>query len=261
MTRTGTAAAATGTRWRGLALPLAIALGWALAAQAGLGNPHIFVPWRAILAAGLSLTADGTLPAAVLATLWRMTLGFAIGSALGLALGIVLGLSALSSRAVSPTFHALRQIAIFAWMPLLTAWLGNGNAAIIVLVVLGTFFPVVVSAEAACRNVPLPYLEVARVFELDRAQTVRRIVLPAAAPGIMAGLEVGLASAWLATVGAEYLIGLGDGLGVLLASARAVGEMAPVIVGILALGLLGLAQNRLLATVSRRVFRWRPSSH
>jgi len=250
-----------GANWRGLVIPGAILALWAATVWSEFGNPHIFVPLGAIAATAATLTGDGTLTAAVAGTLGRMAAGFALGAAAGLALGLVLGLSRPVGRAVTPTFNAVRQIAIFAWMPLLTAWLGLGGTAMIALIALGAFFPMVVNVEAGCRNVPASWLEVGRVLEFDRWRTIRRIVLPAAAPAIFAGLELALASAWLSTIGAEYLIAAGDGLGVLLAAARALGQMDVVIVGIVLLGLIGFSLNLLLAHVSRRTFRWRLDPH
>jgi sulfonate transport system permease protein len=111
--------------------------------------------------------------------------------------------------------------------------------------------------EAGCRNVPLPYLEVGRTLELSRWQMITRIILPAAAPAMFAGLELSLATAWLSTIGAEYFISAGDGLGIILSGSRMRGSMDGVIIGIIFIGLVGLAINRLLAFFSRRAFRWR----
>lgn len=242
---------------RGLVLPALIVAGWWAISESGIGNSYVFVTFDRIGATFAQMAESGTLASAVFNTLWRMTLGFLIGAGSGLAIGMLIGLSDLAGRMVSPSFHALRQIATFAWMPLLTAWLGVGGQTMVALIAIGAFYPTVINVEAGCRNVPLPYLEVGRTLELSRWQMITRIILPAAAPAMFAGLELSLATAWLSTIGAEYFISAGDGLGIILSGSRMRGSMDGVIIGIIFIGLVGLAINRLLAFFSRRAFRWR----
>lgn len=242
---------------RGLVLPAVLGLGWWLVSANGWGNSYIFITYDRIWASFVTMAADGSLARAFVGTVARMAAGFAIGAGFGVALGLLTGLNQTAGRAVSPTFHAIRQIAVFAWMPLLTAWLGIGGQTIIALVALAAFYPTVINVEAGCRNVPRPYLEVGRALELSRRQMIGAIILPAAAPAIFSGLELALATAWLSTIGAEYFVSAGDGLGIILSASRMRGSMDGVIIGIFAVGLVGFAINRALAYVSRRAFKWR----
>lgn len=248
--------------WRPLVLPIALLALWTVLSAAGIGNPNLLVPPLAVVQAAIDSIASVALPAAVGATLTRTAVGWSIGVALGLALGILLGQSGLARRLIDPTIDSTRQIALFAWIPLLSAWLGNGEGLKIALIALGAFFPMVLAAEAGCRNVPLPYREVARVLELDRRTEIWRIVLPAAAPSILSGLELSLNIAWLGTIGAEYLIGtgyingMGDGIGAYLASAREYARMDQVLIGVLTLALTGIALDRCVVLLSRKILPW-----
>lgn len=245
---------------RGLVLPVLLVLGWVAVSKWQLGNPAVFVPVEDIAGAFRRLVANGDLPAALVGTIWRGLLGFAIGAAAGLLVGLLLGLYLPLARSVGPLFHALRQIALFAWMPLITAWLGNGEVAKIALIALGAFFPVALNTETGVRGVPEPWLELARLSEFGTFERVRRIILPAAMPSIVAGIELGLTIAWLGTIGAEYLLASGAGLGVLLAAARELGRMDQVLVGVITLGLIGFLLARLIDFVNAKVFKWRPAS-
>jgi sulfonate transport system permease protein len=89
-------------------------------------------------------------------------------------------------------------------------------------------------------------IEVGRVFEFGYWARIRRIILPSARPSIVAGLQIALTSAWIGTIGAEYLIDQGAGLGVFLASARMDNRMDVVLVCIVALGLIGFVLSTLL---------------
>jgi len=196
-------------------------------------------------------------------TLW---FGGGVAALAGFAIGVLLGTSSLSARIASPLLHGTRQIALFAWIPLISAWLGNGEAMKVTLIALSAFFPVFLNVEAGCRQVPLAYREVGRLFGFNRWGEILFIILPAAAPSIIAGLELGFAVAWIGTIGAEYLIGTGymyasaDGIGAFLAGARENARMDLVVVGIASLAVTGFALDRAVVRATGKVLAWRLQS-
>jgi sulfonate transport system permease protein len=253
-------------RWRSLVLPAVLVLAWALAGAAGIGNPALLVPLGSVFRAGFDSIADGDLSGAIAATVLRALIGWSLGASIGFACGLLLGLSTWGRRIVSPTLHGARQIALFAWIPLLSAWLGNGEAMKLTLIALSAFFPVLLHVEAGCRNVPIAYREVGRLLAFDRSSEIRFIILPAATPTIVSGLELAFAVAWIGTIGAEYLIGTGymyalaDGIGAFLAGARENARMDLVVVGILSLALTGFILDRAVVLTARRALAWRTPS-
>jgi sulfonate transport system permease protein len=222
----------------------------------------VFVPVGSVIGATFEAVASGDLPAAIGATLTRACIGWGVGSVLGFSFGLLVGLSVLGRRLMSPLLNGSRQIALFAWIPLLSAWLGNGEAMKIALIALSAFFPVVLHVEAGCRDVPVPFREVGRLFAFDRFTETVFVILPAAAPTIISGLELAFAIAWIGTIGAEYLIGTGymnaspDGIGAFLAGARENARMDLVIVGILSLGLIGFVLDRAVVLASKKAIAW-----
>lgn len=249
--------------WRALILPAVLTALWSLLAAFGALNSDIIVSPLQVLKTAYEGFTDGSIPGATLATLLRALIGWAIGATIGLAFGVLIGLSGLARRLFDPSISSLRQIALFAWIPLLSAWFGNGEIMKITLISLGAFFPMALGAQAGCQNVPTPFREVGRVLELDRRATLTKIFLPAAVPSILAGLELSLNIAWLGTFGAEYLIGtgyingMGDGLGAYLAAAREYARMDQVLLGVLFLALIGVGLDRLIIGFSRRLTPWR----
>lgn len=247
---------------RALVLPTMLLLFWMLLDALGVLNSNILVSPSKVLGTAYAGFADGSIPGATLATLLRALTGWAIGATIGLVFGILLGLSGLARNLFDPSISSLRQIALFAWIPLLSAWLGNGEAMKITLIALGAFFPMALGTQAGCQNVPAPFREVGKVLELDRRALVTKIILPAAIPSILAGLELSLNIAWLGTFGAEYLIGtgyingMGDGLGAYLAAAREYARMDQVLLGVLFLALIGVGLDRLILGLSRRLASW-----
>ncbi len=240
--------------WRGLAVPAGLVLVWSAVSHLGLVNSRLLVtPERVALVPFLD--ADGrSLWLGVAASILRMLSGFAIGIVAGGLLGLVMGVSRFAERIVSPSFTAVRQITLFAWIPLLTAWFGNGETAKIVFIALSALFPTALNTHQALRDIPTQFVEVARVLRLSRRRLLTQLLLPSALPAIAIGLEIALINAWIGTVGAEYAMGLGRGVGSFLAEGREQFRMDIVIVGVLTLAIVGFALNTLLrAAVARLI--------
>ena len=106
----------------------------------------------------------------------------AIGSAIGLVFGVLLGGSRWFDRLVGPSFHTLKQISLFAWIPMLSMWFGLGDGAKIAFVAMAAFFPVVLNTFEGIRSVPRESIEVARVFDFSPWQLLTRVIAPSAAP-------------------------------------------------------------------------------
>ena len=218
----------------GALLPLALLLVWALLVDGGWVQHPLFVPLHQILAAPFVDEQGRQLWGSAAASLLRLLLGFALGAALGILTGLAVGLSRPAQRGVAPTLHALRQVALFAWIPLLTAWFGNGEAAKVVFISISAFFPIFLNTEQGVRNIPLALREVTATLRLGPWMRLRRLVWPAALPSVLIGIEVGLLTAWIGTVGSEYAIGTGRGIGAFLAAARDVFRMDLVLIGVFA---------------------------
>jgi sulfonate transport system permease protein len=243
---------------RGAVLPLAALLVWSSAGALGWTDPRLVPPPQQVLASAWNAAADGRFLAGLGASLLRDAAGFTLGATAGLALGLAMGLSRWAERLVGPSFHVLRQVALFAWLPLLASLLGSGEPARVVFIALSAFYPVALASFEGVRAIPRTQWELARLYGLRAGQRLRRLVLPGAAPQILAGLHLGLLSAWLATIGAEYLLPRqGVGLGDTLIRGRAVFDVALVLFGMGVVGLVGASLDRAAGRVEARLLRWR----
>ncbi|MBD1550767.1 ABC transporter permease [Pseudomonas sp. C2L11] len=241
--------------YRGWLLPL-VALGaWWLASEYGWSRSGLWVSPQQVLATAIHEVASGHLWVALGASLARDLSGFAIGAGLGLALGCVLGLSALGNRLLGPSFNTFKQVSLFAWIPLISVWFGLGDVAKVVFLSLAALVPVVVNTADGLRNVPLPLLEVARVYGYSRWQSLTLVRLPAALPSIFTGLYLGLIYSWLATIGAEYLLVSGEGIGNTLIDGSEHFRMDLVLFGMLVIGTVGWLLNSLARLAERRLQR------
>jgi sulfonate transport system permease protein len=242
--------------WRGLAIPVVLVALWLMATHSGLVRSPLLVPPDRILALPFVDEAGRQLWLGLGISVVRLVVGFAIGAGLGIAFGLLIGMSRASERAIGPSFNALRQITLFAWIPLLTSWFGNGDSAKIVYIALSAFFPTALNTQEGLRNIPAHYLELARVMRFSWRQRVTRLLLPGAMPSIFIGIQIALITAWIGTVGAEYAIGVGRGIGTFIAGGREQFRMDVVIVGVLALALVGYGINVICGRVFRHLLHW-----
>lgn len=210
-----------------------------------------------VLATAVEQISGGKLWRALGASLAREFTGFAIGTLAGLLLGATLGVSRIFNRLAGPSFNTFKQISLFAWIPLISVWFGLGDTAKVAFLSLAALVPVVVNTCDGISQTPPALLEVARVYGYTRWQTFRQVVLPAAAPAIFTGIYLALIYSWLATIGAEYLLVAGMGIGNLLIEGSEHFQMDLVIFGMFVVGTIGWLTNASARLAERRLARLR----
>lgn len=246
---------------RGWVVPLALLLLWWLATAQQWVDTRLVASPGAVVEAAWAAAFGGDLWVNLAASLQRNLSGFAIGGGIGLLFGSWLGLSRLADRLVGPTFHTLKQIALFAWIPLISVWFGFGEPAKVAFISLAVFYPVALNSFEGIRSTRQELYEVSRVLGLNPLQRLFRLVLPSAAPAIFTGLHLGLIYAWLATIGAEYFFSAAPGIGNTMIDGREHFEMDQVIYGVIVVGAVGLLLNRLATWIESRTLAWRERSH
>jgi sulfonate transport system permease protein len=243
-------------RWRGLVVPVVFLVLWSLSARYEIVNSALLVSPAKVLATAWEQVESGRLWRALAASLAREATGFVIGTTAGLVLGALLGLSPLFNRIVGPSFNTFKQISLFAWIPLISVWFGLGDVAKVVFLSLAALVPVVVNTADGIRRTPPGLLEVARVYGYTRWQTLTQVVLPAALPAIFTGVYLALIYSWLATIGAEYLLVAGRGIGNTLVEGSEHFRMDLVIFGMVVIGVVGWLMNASARALERRLSRW-----
>lgn len=196
---------------------------------------------------------NGSLPGHALISTGRVMLGFTVGVAVAVPLGVVIARNATLEPYIDPILQILRPIPPIAWTPLAILWFGIGLEAIVFLIFLGSFWPMLLNTISGIREVPLILGRVAASLGANRRQVLFTVVLPAAIPFLFTGLRLSFGSAWITIVAAE-LIAASEGLGYLIMSARRILSAPDIIVGMLTIGLLGLTFDRLFRHLERRLY-------
>ena len=159
------------------------------------------------------LMADGSLFKAFRVTIEPLVLGLIISIVAGVALGVAMGLSRAAEWFGSPVFIIAQSAPIAALIPLLTFAYGIGLTSKVLTVCIMAMPIIVLNALSAVRHTPADLLEMGQAFLGTRAQVIWKIILPAAAPVIFAGLRLGCAAGFIGVILAELLItptGIGD---------------------------------------------------
>jgi len=243
--------------WQSLLLPAALLALWQASNSFGWVDPNILTSPLNVLHTLFRGLADGSLPEAMLLSLQRTLTGLLLGGGAGLLGGLLLGLSHHAERLFGPSLSALRQVALFAWVPLLTAWFGLGEGAKNVFVGLAAFFPLLIATQRGIAGLSPQLGEAARTLRLNLWQRLRLLVLPGAAPAIFAGLRLSLIYAWLGTIGAEYFMPSDGGIASLMIGAQQLFRMDQVMAAMVLIGLVGALLGTLGQRLESRATRWR----
>ena len=234
------------SKLEGLIVPALLFGAWYGVTAAHAVPDQILPAPSAVWAAVHVLIRDGDLQRNLLISLSRIGYGFGAGTLAGLLLGAGMGFSDAIDRFVRPTFLAVSQIPILAWLPFLMLLLGIGEALKIVLVAKAVFTPVTLGTVAGIRGVPVQYLELARVLQFTKTRTLLRVILPSALPQLFSGFRYGLTHAWLSLVAVELLASY-EGVGYLMVYSRQLFQLDVMVAIMLVIALVGLALDRLVS--------------
>lgn len=228
---------------------LALVLWSALARWGGWADYVLPSPAQVLAGLGEDL-ASGRLATDVIASLYRVMLGYGLACALGVPCGLGLGHAPLARAALLPGVNFFRALSPLAWIPFAILWFGIGDVPVVFLIFMATFFPLVLAVMGAVANVPPIWLRVGREYGLRGPRLLVHVTLPAILPQLITALRVTVGLAWLVVVAAEMVAGR-DGLGFAIWDARN-GLRADLLVArMAAIGTIGVVLDALLGRLTR----------
>ena len=143
----------------------------------------------------------------VIYTIKRFILGFLAASLISICIGVIIGLNPLIFEILNPFFQVLKPISPLAWMPILLYTVKDPKATAILVVFMAAIWPTITNTAFGVKSLRREYIHVANLLQLPWFVKLFKIVLPGAAPAIMAGLRISFGSALVAVVPAEMLLG------------------------------------------------------
>jgi NitT/TauT family transport system permease protein len=186
----------------------------------------------------------------LVASLYRVTLGFLLAVALSLPAGLWLGHHARARAALLPAVNFFRNLSPLAWIPFAVLWFGIGDPPAVFLIFMASFWPMALSVAAAVGSIPKVYFQVARDYGLGGLQMLTGVTLPAIMPQFITSLRVTAGVAWMVVVAAEMLAGR-DGLGFAIWDSRNGLRTDILVCEMIVIGLIGVGIDRLLVQLTR----------
>ncbi len=232
---------------------------WIGVTEGGLVR-DLFLPGPADLWSGfLELIEDGYKGRPLLVhvgdSLCRVGAGFVTGVAAGSLLGLAMGTLPKLDALAAPFIEFLRPLPQLAYLILLIIWLGIGETSKITMLFLAALPVAAVAARDGVRNVPAERLRVAETLGASKWQVFRHVIFPSALPEILMGARLAAGIVYGTLIAAEIIAG-SSGIGWMILDAGRFLRSDYVFVGIVMLGLAGIAIDRALLLIERRAVHW-----
>jgi ABC-type nitrate/sulfonate/bicarbonate transport system permease component len=224
--------------------PLALALAWELFARSGRVTAFMLPPFSAVVGRVSADLLDGSLLINAGETLWRALLGFVIAALAGVLLALLMARSRIGRWFFDPVISVLFPMPKIAFLPIVILWLGVYDASKIAMVVFDAVFPVLTATIAGMAAVETELVWSARNMGATDREVLWQIMLPAALPRILTGLQIALPVALIVTVVCEMLMG-GYGLGGTMMTASRFADSRGVFAALLEIAVIGYALVRL----------------
>lgn len=229
---------------------------WEIICQLKIVSP-LFLPAPSdIIMTGWEMILSGEIADNLLASLFRIVVGYLIGAVIGIIVGLILGFSNWADAIGTPIVYSIYPIPKIALLPLFILWLGIGELSKVTIIALGVFFPVVINTFSGVKNVDQMLIKAAVTFGSSRFNVIRKVILPGSLPMIFAGLKLAAGTSLLLLVSAE-MIAAKNGIGSMVLHYGNLMITTKLMFGVLVLSILGLSFNRGLHWLEKRLIPWK----
>lgn len=233
-----------------VALSFGITLWW-IGHEAGLALP---APDEVLFRFG-GLLESGVIVGDIGASLQRVLIGFSIGTIAAIPIGFLMGWYWIARSMIEPYVQFFRTVPPLAIIPLAIVLFGIGEEPKILVISLAAFFAAVIATFQGVVSVDKTLINAATVLGAKDFAIFLKVVVPFSTPFILVGMRIGLGSSWATLVAAE-LIAAQQGLGFRMQQAQLYYQLDTIFVGLLLIGFLGLAMDRILLFTELRLTSW-----
>jgi ABC-type nitrate/sulfonate/bicarbonate transport system permease component len=234
---------------------IALVIIWELYARSGAVTPFQLPAFSVVMMRVWADAVSGDLWINTGLTLYRALFGFAIAAVGGVTLAMLMSRIRPMNWFFDPIISVGFPMPKIAFLPVIILWLGLFDVTKITMVVLDASFPVITATLIGIQGIDRELLWSARNMGAGKREMMWQIVLPAALPQIMTGLQVALPIALIVTIVAEMAMG-GYGLGGAMMGASRFADSAGVFAGIVEVGIVGYVLIKIMAVVRQRLLIW-----
>ncbi len=242
-----------------LSTVVAMFAGWEYVTATGLAN-ELFLPapeavWAAFVKAVERGYQGNTLQVHVGISLLRILAAFAAAVILGVPLGILMGLSKDARALLNPIIEFYRPLPPLGLYTLLVMWLGIGEESKFALLFLAGLPGIIITTTQAIWNIDPIYARAGQALGARSWDLVWHVYLPAAGPTILAGMRISLGFIYTVLVAAE-IVAATAGIGWMIWDAAKFLLSDVVIMGLIVLGLTGVALDLTMRQIGRWLMPW-----
>jgi ABC-type nitrate/sulfonate/bicarbonate transport system permease component len=232
-----------------------VLIAWEWLARSGRFTPYQLPALSAVLERIWSDGVSGDLAINTALTLYRALVSFAICAVGGVLIGMAMSRNKIANWFFDPIISVGFPMPKIAFLPVVILWLGVYDVSKITIIVIDAIFPVIAATVIAIQNVEREFIWSARNMGATNREVLTQIVLPAAMPQIMTGLQVALPLTLIVAVVAEMLMG-GYGLGGAMMTASRFANSVGVFAGIVEIAVIGYIMVKAMAMLRRRLLIW-----
>jgi NitT/TauT family transport system permease protein len=214
-------------------------------------NPFLIPPPLAVVQAAIPMLLSGEILSDVSISMVRVLVGFITGSLAGVVMGVLLGRIRLLHDLLDPIVELLRYLSPTAMIPIAVIWFGIGELSKYFLIFWGTYFIVLINTIAGVWRAPIARQRAAECLGANKLQIFILVVVPSAAPYIVTGMRIAMASSFMSIIPAEILAA-DSGIGYLLQKSSMLLQTNRIFVALLTICILGFVVDRIFRFIVDR---------
>lgn len=224
---------------------------WYYLCQLQLWSTFVLPPPFQVAEAFIEMCTTGELLESILVSFKRIILGFSLSCLLAFGFATFSIMLPKAKPYYASLLNFIRNIPPIALIPLLILWFGIGEASKLIIIVLASFFPLLLNLDSGFGGCDKKLLEVGQMLNFSQEEKLKKIILPYALPYIVTGMRIALGYSLRAIIGAE-MIAASSGLGYLILDAQTMSRSDKVLVSIITIGLLGILLDKIFAYIIQR---------
>ena len=204
----------------------------------------------------------GTLSVSLLVTLRITAMALAVAASLGLALAVLFAQSRIIEMSLLPFAVILQVTPIVAIAPLIIIWVNDPTPAMVICATIVALFPIISNTILGLRSVNLGLMNLFRLNQATRWQTLARLRVPSALPYFFGGLRISSGLALIGAVVAEFVAGTGgtaSGLAYQILQSGFQLNIPRLFAALFLITLTGIVLFTAMAALSKWALRWHES--
>jgi NitT/TauT family transport system permease protein len=208
-----------------------------------------------VLLAAAELVRSPQLTSHVASSLRRIFVGYSIAAVLAVVLGLAIGRFRLAAQSLMPPLEVMRPIPAVAWIPLAILLFASAEQSMVFITFIGAFFPILLSTVHGVETIDRRLVHAAVSLGAGPLDVFRDVIFPGALASIVTGLSIGMGTSWFSLVTAEMISGQ-FGIGYYTWEAYTLQNYPNIVLGMIAIGILGMGSSSLVKWGGRRLMPW-----